>query len=144
VYYDFESTLRERCMKILLATDGSRFSTRAASYLAKHRGVFGTEKEVVLLYVDPLLPRSIRAEWDPKEVARYHAEAAQAAMRSAKAALKALIGDPASMIVDVAKSGKFDLIVMGSHGRGALGSLILGSVTAKVIAQCTIPVLVVR
>ena len=55
-----------------------------------------------------------------------------------------MIGDPASMIVDVAKGGKFDLIVMGSHGRGALGSLVLGSVTAKVIAQCTIPVLVVR
>ena len=140
-------------MKILLATDGSRFSTRAASYLAKHRGVFGTTKEIVLLYVDPLLPRSIRAEWDPKEAARYHAEAAHAAMRSATAALKrarlpfeekALIGDPASTIVDVAKGGRFDLIVMGSHGRSALGSLVLGSVTAKVIAHCTIPVLVVR
>ena len=140
-------------MKILLATDGSRLSKRAASYLAKHRGVFGTTKEIVLLYVDPLLPRSIRAEWDPKEAARYHAEAAQTAMRSAKAALKrarlpfeekALIGDPPSTIVDVAKGGKFDLIVMGSHGRSALGSLALGSVTAKVIAHCTIPVLVVR
>ena len=74
-------------------------------------------------------------------------------MRTAKAALKrarllfgekALIGDPASTIVDVAKRGKFALIVMGSHGRSALASLVLGSVTAKVIAHCTIPVLVVR
>ena len=54
-------------MKILLATDGSRFSARAASYLAKYRGVFGTTKQIVLLYVDPLLPRSIEAEWDPEE-----------------------------------------------------------------------------
>lgn len=140
-------------MKILLATDGSRFSARAASYLAKYRGVFGTTKQIVLLYVDPLLPRSIEAEWDPEEAARYHAEAAHAAMRTAKAALKrarllfgekALIGDPASTIVDVAKRGKFALIVMGSHGRSALASLVLGSVTAQVIAHCTIPVLVVR
>ena len=37
-----------------------------------------------------------------------------------------------------------DLIVVGSHGRGGLEKLVLGSVAAKVVAQSTRPVLVTR
>jgi nucleotide-binding universal stress UspA family protein len=33
---------------------------------------------------------------------------------------------------------------MGSHGAGALKNLVLGSVATKVLAQCTVPVLLVR
>jgi nucleotide-binding universal stress UspA family protein len=33
---------------------------------------------------------------------------------------------------------------MGSHGRGALGNLVVGSVTTKVLASCKVPVLIVR
>ena len=36
------------------------------------------------------------------------------------------------------------MLVMGSHGHGSLGSLVLGSVASKVLAQCTTPVLLVR
>ena len=44
----------------------------------------------------------------------------------------------------LAKKGKFDLVIMGSHGHGALGSLMLGSAASKVLAQCKVPVLIVR
>jgi len=46
--------------------------------------------------------------------------------------------------VDTAKAQKCDLIVMGSHGRGGIGQLLLGSVTHKVLTHCHIPVLVHR
>jgi nucleotide-binding universal stress UspA family protein len=57
---------------------------------------------------------------------------------------KYLVGDPGPSIAKFATRGKFDMVVMGSHGRGAVRSLILGSVAEKVIALCRVPVLIVR
>ncbi|KEF42646.1 MAG: hypothetical protein ER33_05115 [Cyanobium sp. CACIAM 14] len=47
-------------------------------------------------------------------------------------------------ILEAAERLGCDLIVMASHGRSGVGELLLGSVTHKVLAQGTIPVLVVR
>ncbi|MEO7007593.1 MAG: universal stress protein, partial [Caldimonas sp.] len=54
------------------------------------------------------------------------------------------IGNPAEDIARLAEKGKFDLLVMGSHGHGALGNLVLGSVATKVLARCSTPVLLIR
>ena len=51
---------------------------------------------------------------------------------------------PYEVILQHAKKAKCDLIVMGSHGRTGLASLLLGSETAKVLTHSKIPVLVVR
>lgn len=53
-------------------------------------------------------------------------------------------GHPAAKIVDVAKNWPADLIVMGSHGRGKIGGLVLGSVSQEVLSHAPCPVLVVR
>ena len=47
-------------------------------------------------------------------------------------------------IIDAARRRKCDVIFMASHGRGELASLILGSVTQKVLAHSKVPVLVYR
>lgn len=47
-------------------------------------------------------------------------------------------------VIRVAKEERIDLIVMASHGRRGIKSLILGSETQKVLASCMIPVLVHR
>jgi nucleotide-binding universal stress UspA family protein len=49
---------------------------------------------------------------------------------------------PHEAIIDVAVRGECDLIVMASHGRRGLAAVLLGSVTAKVLAHTTLPVLV--
>ena len=54
------------------------------------------------------------------------------------------LGDPAKIIIKLAKSNDFDLIIMGSRGRGALKELLLGSVTQKVAHHAKCPVMVVR
>ncbi|HXV11478.1 MAG TPA: universal stress protein [Burkholderiales bacterium] len=51
---------------------------------------------------------------------------------------------PYQQIIATAKSSKCDLILMASHGRRGIASVLLGSETAKVLTHSTIPVLVVR
>jgi nucleotide-binding universal stress UspA family protein len=53
-------------------------------------------------------------------------------------------GDPAPAILQVAEARKSDLIVMATHGRGNLDAFWSGSVTPKVLAKATAPVLLVR
>jgi nucleotide-binding universal stress UspA family protein len=54
------------------------------------------------------------------------------------------VGHPGELIAKTADSGKFDLVIMGSHGHSALGNLVMGSVATKVMAHCGTPVLLVR
>jgi nucleotide-binding universal stress UspA family protein len=51
---------------------------------------------------------------------------------------------PASAMIETAKSRGCDLIVMGSHGRRGLRKLFLGSQTSEVLAEASVPVLVVH
>jgi len=51
---------------------------------------------------------------------------------------------PAFAIIDYAKENAIDLIVMGTHGRGALAHLLMGSVAERVVRLASCPVLTVR
>jgi len=51
---------------------------------------------------------------------------------------------PYQGIIDAARKKKCDVIFMASHGRGEFASLILGSVTQKVLAKSKLPVIVYR
>lgn len=53
-------------------------------------------------------------------------------------------GRPSSAIVEQASEGKFDLIVMGTHGRTGLSQAFLGSVAQRVVQRAPCPVLTVR
>ncbi|MFD5383299.1 universal stress protein, partial [Bacillus velezensis] len=53
-------------------------------------------------------------------------------------------GHPSRTICNVAQSEKVDLIVLGSHGRGAIDRALLGSVAHGVLHRSQIPVLIVK
>jgi nucleotide-binding universal stress UspA family protein len=53
-------------------------------------------------------------------------------------------GSPAFAIIDYAGEHDIDLIVMGTHGRGALAHLLMGSVAERVVRLAPCPVLTVR
>jgi nucleotide-binding universal stress UspA family protein len=53
-------------------------------------------------------------------------------------------GEPGPAIVDAAASEQVDLVIVGTHGRGTLGRLFIGSVSEYVVRNAACPVLVVR
>jgi nucleotide-binding universal stress UspA family protein len=53
-------------------------------------------------------------------------------------------GDPGDRIVEAAEAEDADVVLVGSHGRGAVGRLLLGSVSEHVVRNAPCPVLVVR
>jgi nucleotide-binding universal stress UspA family protein len=55
-----------------------------------------------------------------------------------------LIGDPAQQISSFAKAGGFDKIIMGTHGRGGITGLLMGSVAMKVLHLTSVPVTLVK
>ncbi|MCQ4165550.1 universal stress protein [Tahibacter harae] len=140
-------------MKLLIAVDGSEHSARAVDYVITHWSRLDPALQVVLCHGDPPLPPHVASALGRTEEDSYHADNAAEATRRARETLEATgvavqvraeVGDPAEVIRDSAKAVQADLIVMGSHGRGNLRNLLLGSVVTKVLASSPVPVLVVR
>jgi nucleotide-binding universal stress UspA family protein len=60
------------------------------------------------------------------------------------ATVDVVIGAPSSSIVEYADGHGIDLIVMGTHGRGGMSHLLMGSVAERVVRTAPCPVLTVR
>ncbi len=140
-------------MKILLAVDGSEYTKKMLAYLATHEELFSAHNQYTLLTVNPQLPPRARAAVGKDLVDAYHREEAEKVLApvtkfllrhgiDAKTLTK--VGHAGETISKTADSGKFDLLVMGSHGHGTLGNLIMGSVATQVLANSKVPVLLVR
>jgi nucleotide-binding universal stress UspA family protein len=140
-------------MKVLLAVDGSAVSRRAVQHAVRLARQLASPPGLVLFNADTPLAQSVAIRLGAEAVRRYHEENGHAATRDARALLRRghlpfgelqVVGDPAEAIVREARRGRYDLVVMGTHGRGALEGMLLGSVARKVIAQSPVPVTVVR
>ena len=140
-------------MKILLAVDGSPFTQRMLAYLAAHADFFAATHEYTVLHI--VLPVPFRAAAFAKHdsLDSYYAEESKSVLDPIRAKFEQQgidasfiqrIGHPADEIAVCADDGKYDLVAMGSHGHGAFGSLVLGSVASRVLARCGVPVLLVR
>ncbi|ELY67635.1 universal stress protein [Natrinema versiforme] len=53
-------------------------------------------------------------------------------------------GAPSQVIINEADPTECDLVVMGTHGRGGIDRLLLGSVTERVVRRSSVPVLTVQ
>ena len=140
-------------MKILLAVDGSRFTKKMLAYLTTHDEMFGPTHQFTVITVQSPLPPRARSAVGAEVANGYYAdEAAKVCAPVAKfltrhgidAQLVHKVGSPGELIAKVAEVGKFELVMMGSHGHGALGNLVMGSVATQVLARSKVPVLVVR
>lgn len=140
-------------MKILLAVDGSEYTKKMLAYLTTHEELFGPHNSYTLLTVTPQLPPRARSAVGKEIVTTYQREEAEKVLSPVSKFLarhgiepKTLskVGHAGEIISKAADSGKFDLLVMGSHGHGTLGNLVMGSVATQVLANCKVPLLLVR
>jgi len=146
--------------KILVPIDGSETAGKALEYavdLAKQTG-----STIILLSVIDKSPyygvQTVPPVSSPthllenledyfRQTAEAYVAQAEGLCKIKEVASQKLIkaGHPVEEIIKAAESAKVDLIVMGSHGKSALGAALLGGVTIGVIHRETkFPVLVVR
>jgi len=140
-------------MKLLLAADGSKFTKKALAFLVTHEGLAGPDGELVVLHVQPPMPPRVKTMVGAAAIHDYQREEAEKVLTPIERFLKRhditfrtawAVGSPAEEIVRAAKREKAHLIVMGTHGHGLLGRALMGSVAQKVVAECEIPVLLVK
>ena len=140
-------------MKILLAVDGSAYTKKMLAYMATHSELFALGHDYTVFTVQPLLPPRARAAVGKEIVDKYYMEEAEKILApvtkfllrhniDAKSNWK--IGPVGESVAKFADSGKFDLLMMGSHGHGTFVNLVMGSVATRVLAHCKVPVLLVR
>ncbi|HEY8368041.1 MAG TPA: universal stress protein [Thermodesulfobacteriota bacterium] len=141
-------------MKILFATDFSEGAAAARREVIRLARLLGAEVVVVHVLLDEpdYFDRRIDMVTRPPDAT--HRELAQAKLDSelrlvqgaAGTAARGLLrrGSPAEEIVRAAADEQADLVVMGTHGAGFAGLIVIGSVTAKVIRTAPCPVMTVR
>lgn len=140
-------------MKILIAVDGSPFTKRMLAYVAAHDELFSPDNDYTVLTAVPSVPPRAAAVIAKETLAEYYLEEAEKVLKPVrtffdkqgfKVKTTHKVGHPADVITKAATSGKYQMLVMGSHGHSALGNLVMGSVATKVLANCKTPVLLVR
>jgi len=136
-------------MKILLATDGSKFSQAATQALISQCRPQGTEIRVLNVVDLPLMiPTLYASEFreeslkDGEEFVRKAEQPLTKAGYKVETAVEE--GDPKSTIVEDAVRWHADLIVLGSHGRKGVDRFLMGSVSDAVARHAPCSVEVVR
>ncbi len=140
---------------ILIPLDGTRFGEAALPLAQRLAAAASGVLHLVLahrpvLLVAPIpdavsLGTSLDEEQRQRELAYLNSRAASAAIADGpEVTFAQLDAPPGPSIVDEAERIDADLIVMASHGRGALSRMWLGSVADHVIRHAAVPVLVVR
>jgi len=141
-----------RKLRVLLATDGSEYSARAAALLVDWREWLG-EMEVRLVHARSLLTLG-EAVLPPHQdvIDRWSGADTEEAVRPARELLAGagmlqqvhlVEGDPAGEIVRLAQETACELVVLGTRGHGAAHHALIGSVALNVAALSPVPLLLV-
>ena len=141
-------------MKVLIAVDGSAHSDRALERYIELAGELALPPEVHLLHVHLPVPiGGVQKHLDRGALDAYYRSEGDAVLAAPMARLEAAgiafrhhlhVGDPARVIVHLARELACTLIVMGTHGRGRVATAMLGSVAAETLRQVDCPVLLTR
>lgn len=130
---------RAASLRVVIAVDGSRHGLAAVRAALALRALFGPAPRFRLLHV-----AGGAADDTDAEAATAPALALFTRARVDAAVVRLEGANVGDAIVDYLAAHKADLIVMGSHGRGAFKAVLLGSVAMRVAARCRLPLLIVR
>ncbi len=141
--------------KIFFPTDFSEVSRKALEYAVYLQKTFKAELEIghvifdetylVTSYVPQGTLQGFFGELE--QGARQHLDEflnSSEPLKGVKYTTKLLKGSPYAEIIRHAQEGKFDLIVIGTHGRTGLDHVLFGSTAEKVIGRATCPVFTVK
>ena len=139
--------------RILVPLDFSPNSTRALDYA--HGLALKLDAAIHLIHVCEVSGMSIGSmdayaiaysDWSQRlgEEAECHLTEIKNRLRGVEVTTEVLFGNPAAAIVDAADANDADLIVMGTHGHGALMHVMMGNVAERVVRLAPCPVLTVR
>jgi nucleotide-binding universal stress UspA family protein len=147
---------------VLIATDGSEQSLKAARYLRSFLDPASLERVSVIAVVRPLAAVPFASDFGEEQHAVQEAgnaggysfqRAAQEAVERVAEELRDITanvdtivrsGAPADQIIRAADDLEADLIVVGGRGKGAVEAIVLGSVAYRVLHHAPCPVLVTR
>jgi nucleotide-binding universal stress UspA family protein len=137
--------------RIIIAVDGSVFAARAANVGFELARSLGAEAALIHV-IDPSVVVAPEGGYPAGELIALAEQDGKRLLAgfSQRASVQPLplefiqVGKPATEIVKAAQEWPADLIVIGSHGRGGVQRLLLGSVAEGVMRHAKCPVLVVR
>lgn len=140
---------------ILIAVDGSSHSVKVAKAAIRLAAAYKQRPKLHLIYVHPPVPTlgGLIKPISHESLQRYYREEGEDAVRGAKklfdraklaCTTHVLVGPTAESLASEAKKLKCDLIVMGTHGMGAVSGMLLGSVAAKTVHLAPCPVVLIR
>ena len=142
--------------RILVPTDFSAASNAALALAKRTARTSGASLHLLHVLEDPFaaaayaadvyapLPAGIRESWLEGAKALLEAQLTPDERASLRGTQSVVFGTPAREIVDHAAANDIDLIVMGTHGRGGVQHLLVGSVAERVVRAAPCPVLTVR
>lgn len=137
---------------LMIALDGSEESLEAVR-LAINLIHGGLKADVALVQVQEPASLLQLATRDADDIAAAAVEAGEHLMADGMALLDAqgigyttevVLGEPATMLIDMAEELDADWVLIGARGVGAVESVLVGSVSKAVISRCTRPVLVAK
>lgn len=140
---------------ILVPTDFSDTSDQALRYGKALARAFGASLHVLHVVQEPFAqPWAVEAygfslatlqeEWTREATQRLDASVTAEEREALKVTLATQLGHPFLEVLRYAEEKGVDLIVMGTHGRGPLGHVVMGSVAERVVRKAPCPVLTVR
>jgi nucleotide-binding universal stress UspA family protein len=138
--------------RILVPTDGSSETERAVEHAAQLAAAHGAELHgVYVVNSATFAGLPMETSWEGVgDVLREEGETALdrveaiAAEHGVPVTTNLLEGSPSRRIVEYAETEDCDLVVMGTHGRGGIDRLLLGSVAEGVVRASSVPVLTVQ
>jgi nucleotide-binding universal stress UspA family protein len=135
-------------MKVLVPVDGSETALRALRHAMK------IADEILLINAQPKADApALLMHMTQDDIDRVQHDHGEGQLSGARQLLDAagrtcraqvVIGEPAAEIARVAHAEGVDMIVMGTHGRGALASMMMGSTATKVVHLADVPVTLVK
>lgn len=143
--------------KILVAVDGSPESIGAARMAMDLASKYGSEVHLLHVvratqadYVSgmgfevPVRIASYDEEWENYGKQIVDKVFAEVQASNVETILEVGHGNPGETLVEAAKNGNFDLIIMGNRGLGAVEGILIGSVSTKVMHLANCPVLIYK